>query len=224
VPLLDRVSGERIHHEFETILDEQKFSGILLGLHDRGLLSAIHPHLIWDAWLEERFDFTKSFDPPASWNLQAEWDKHDLLIGLWLFRLDPVYAEEICQRLRLPLSSRDDVLEANELGRVLTGEMKYEAPSEFVALFDAYTEEALVNTWLGLDAGRKEIEEYLTKWRHIKPLLSGDFLRDMNLPQGPQYGRILWAVRAAWLDGEISSAEEERVLLEKLVKEAIRDG
>lgn len=224
VPLLDRVSGERIHHELETILDEQKFSGILLGLHDRGLLSAIHPHLIWDAWLEERFDFTKSFDPPASWNLQAEWDKHDLLIGLWLFRLDPVYAEEICQRLRLPLSSRDDVLQANELGRVLTGEMKYEAPSEFVALFDAYTEEALVNTWLGLDAGRKEIEEYLTKWRHIKPLLSGDFLRDMNLPQGPQYGRILWAVRAAWLDGEISSAEEERVLLEKLVKEAIRDG
>ncbi len=224
VPLLDRVSGERIQHELETILDEQKFSGILLGLHDRGLLSAIHPHLTWDPWLEERFDFTKRFDPPDSWNLQAEMEGHDLLLGLWLFRLDQVYAEEICQRLRLPLSSRDDVLQANELGRRLTGEMKYEAPSDFVALFDPYTEEALVITWLGLDAARKAIDEYLTKWRHIKPLSSGEVLREMNLPQGPQYGRILWAIRAAWLDGEIANADEERVLLEKLVMEAVRDG
>jgi tRNA nucleotidyltransferase (CCA-adding enzyme) len=221
VPLLDRVSGERIRHELETIFDEHNFTGILLGLHDRGLLKAIHPHLVWDAWLEERFDFTKSFDPPASWNLQAELEVHDLLLGLWLFRLERVYAEEICHRLKLPISSRDNILSGNELGRLFSGEMKFEAPSEFVALFDAFTEEALVNTWLGLDAGRNEIEEYLAKWRHIKPLSSGDVLRDMNLPQGPQYGRILWTIRAAWLDGEISSAEEERVLLEELVKKAI---
>jgi hypothetical protein len=151
-------------------------------------------------------------------------DVHDLLLGLWVFRLERVYAEEICHRLKLPISSRDNILSGNELGRLFTSEMKYETPSEFVALFDAFTEEALVNTWLGLDAGSKEIEEYLSKWRHIKPLSSGDVLRELNLPQGPQYGRILWTIRAAWLDGEISSAEEERVLLEKLVKKAMRDG
>jgi len=39
----------------------------------------------------------------------------------------------------------------------------------------------------------------------------------MGIEPGPVYRRILWALRAAWLDGKISTREQEIALLNQLV-------
>ena len=41
-----------------------------------------------------------------------------------------------------------------------------------------------------------------------EPLIDGNDLRDAGLPRGPLFGTILTAVRAAQLDGRLSTREQ----------------
>ncbi len=55
-PLIERVSGDRIRHELDHILDEQQAEQMLTRLDELGLLSAIHPDLTWEDWIRSRFE------------------------------------------------------------------------------------------------------------------------------------------------------------------------
>jgi tRNA nucleotidyltransferase (CCA-adding enzyme) len=60
--------------------------------------------------------------------------------------------------------------------------------------------------------------DYLSIWRHVKPRTTGDDLKKKGLIPGPRFGEILLQLRASWLDGEISSPQQEQDLLERLIK------
>ena len=84
-----------------------------------------------------------------------------------------------------------------------------------------------IAAWIGLAgrrAARTSLSRYLAYWREVVPRADGQALRALGLAPGPAYRRILWALRAAWLDGEIDSPEKEAALLERLVAEANLDG
>jgi tRNA nucleotidyltransferase (CCA-adding enzyme) len=51
----------------------------------------------------------------------------------------------------------------------------------------------------------------------VRSHTNGHSLRALGLEPGPQYRRILERLRAAWLDGEVSSAEQEDALLRILL-------
>ncbi|HSF31745.1 MAG TPA: hypothetical protein VLK82_14880 [Candidatus Tectomicrobia bacterium] len=59
------------------------------------------------------------------------------------------------------------------------------------------------------------VERYLTTWRAIRPGLTGDDLKRLGVPQGPQIGRILARVLAAKLDGEAPTREAEEALVRR---------
>jgi tRNA nucleotidyltransferase (CCA-adding enzyme) len=59
----------------------------------------------------------------------------------------------------------------------------------------------------------QHVQHYLTTWRYIRPDLTGDDLKRLGVPQGPQIGRLLARVLAAKLDGEASTREAEEVLV-----------
>jgi tRNA nucleotidyltransferase (CCA-adding enzyme) len=65
---------------------------------------------------------------------------------------------------------------------------------------------------------RQIVQAYLTTWRHIRPGLTGDDLKRLGVPQGPQIGRLLARILAAKLDGEAPTLEAE----ESLVRSAVR--
>jgi tRNA nucleotidyltransferase (CCA-adding enzyme) len=67
---------------------------------------------------------------------------------------------------------------------------------------------------------RNAIINYITQWSKIEPQTTGDDLRAMGLRPSPAYGRILKTLRDAWLDGKITSVEEEQTLLKQLIAEA----
>jgi tRNA nucleotidyltransferase (CCA-adding enzyme) len=73
---------------------------------------------------------------------------------------------------------------------------------------------------LGLPSGatRQILRRYLESWRAIKPKTSGHDLKKRGLPPGPEYKTLLRKLRDAWLDGEITSVQEEIALLDKLSK------
>jgi tRNA nucleotidyltransferase (CCA-adding enzyme) len=43
-------------------------------------------------------------------------------------------------------------------------------------------------------------------------------LKSMGVKPGPRFGEILWRLREAWLDGVVSTEEEENFLLDRLLR------
>lgn len=226
LPLLDRVSGERVHHEMIQIYKEIRLPQIMKRLQELGILEAIHPALKWDAWLEARFDETEAFVPFPTWDLDVIPTKEFLFDALLSFRLSTDDAVAVCDRLHLSSVEKGDILEANRLGRELPGLAKSALPSELVSQMDGSRAGALVATWLAIEyvKVRDAIDHYLAEWRKITPNTDGDILRNLGLPPGPAYRQILWNLRAAWIDGSISSPEEEERLLQRLIVEAQGNG
>jgi hypothetical protein len=63
-----------------------------------------------------------------------------------------------------------------------------------------------------------ELMTFLTTWRHVKPVTTGDELKRRGLEPGPRFGEILSHLRAAWVDGEVKTLNEEKSLLDALTK------
>jgi tRNA nucleotidyltransferase (CCA-adding enzyme) len=65
---------------------------------------------------------------------------------------------------------------------------------------------------------RKEpaLRDYLVHWRNIRPRTTGTDLKERGLEPGPHFAEILRRLRAAWLDGEVTTTQEELRLLESL--------
>jgi tRNA nucleotidyltransferase (CCA-adding enzyme) len=64
---------------------------------------------------------------------------------------------------------------------------------------------------------KQALEKYLEEWRHVKPETTGHDLKKLGLAPGPKYQKILWRLRAAWLDEDLTSEEQERKFLKTLL-------
>jgi tRNA nucleotidyltransferase (CCA-adding enzyme) len=222
-PLLDRVSGERIRSELELMFGEEALVQIMRRLHELGLLQAIHPLLDWDERVERHFETIPSFRPHSDWRLTASPERRLLCYGAWLIGLSAEGARQVCDRLHFSASARKSILEAQSVGETLPPGCAGLTPSQTVAHLDSAGEKALAISWLALDEQpkcREIISRYLSTWRFVSPLATGDTLRDLGLTPGPVYGEIIERLRAAWLDGEVRTAQEERALLARLVEQA----
>jgi tRNA nucleotidyltransferase (CCA-adding enzyme) len=227
LPLLDRVSGERIRNELDLTFSEARTAAIMARLEELGLLKAIHPSVCWDKWLEERFHEASIFEPAVDWRLHTPADRDLLRYALLLIRLTAGDAAEVLNRLHFPAGRRDVVLEANSVARRAQDWTGRELPSRISAMLDKVHEMAIVATWLSA-RDRPQIQKflatYLADWRWISPAIDGLVLREQGLAPGPIYGEILGKLRDAWLDGEIRSDRDEQKLLRRLMEEAGSGG
>jgi tRNA nucleotidyltransferase (CCA-adding enzyme) len=222
--LLGRVSGDRIRHELDAILDEAQAPRMLVRLADLRLLAAIHPDLAADGWLIDKIGQLRGLKPAAGWLDPQEasspsW-KRRLAYSLWLLRLEPQKARGVSQRLRFSAGLIDLCVSASGL-RVDLPALVTEPPSKIALRLERAPPSAIYANYLGSDQDdvREVLETYVLKWRTIMPLTSGDDLRARGLPPGPRYREILEALRAAWLDGSIGSEEEEIRMLEHFLAE-----
>ena len=227
MPLLDRVSGERLRDELALVLDEACAGAILSRLQALKLLSAIHPALDWDAWLEARFLEARAFQPPEVWRLKETPQPERLQYALWMARLDANQVAALCDRLHFSLAMRAVVVDANRLTHAVPRWPTGIAPSDVAARLDEAREESLVAAWLALadvPPARTILDSYLVDWRHVAPATDGRVLREEGLPPGPAYGRILATLRAAWLDGQLETPDQERQLLRTLLDQVSNHG
>jgi tRNA nucleotidyltransferase (CCA-adding enzyme) len=61
----------------------------------------------------------------------------------------------------------------------------------------------------------RNLWHYLTKFRHVKPLLSAGALQDLDYPKGKLLGQLLNRLLNATLDGEIHTKTEAIELAEQ---------
>lgn len=219
-PMLRRITGERLRNEMNLLLRENEPERALLRLEARGILSAIHPSLTFSPYTSE--DFQRARATRADWPL-PDADEIEMLWHLLLIRLPIDEVKAIAERMMSAGAMRVSYMAAAELLADLDSLRAEDAPpSTVTARLDDIPELALLACWIIVEDDslpRERIERYLREWRHIRPVSDGHTLREMGLPPGPRYREILIALRDARLDGLVSSDDEERRLLDQLVKD-----
>jgi tRNA nucleotidyltransferase (CCA-adding enzyme) len=93
-------------------------------------------------------------------------------------------------------------------------------PSQCVERLESYPVNAVEAVgYAAKDPRVKELfDEYISKWRYIKPHTTGDDLKALGIEPGPRYAVLLRQLRNAWLDGDVKTEEEEKSLLRDLLK------
>ncbi|MFZ5822549.1 MAG: CBS domain-containing protein [Chloroflexota bacterium] len=211
-PLLEKLSPERVRHELDLILDEENAPAMLARLAELDLLTAIHPALPTSGF--ERLapgDLSASPSPPGLLPL-----KRALAWLLWLAPVPPAQVKALSRRLRLPAALTRLLLAASSLRADLPS-LAGSKPSGWVDRLEDLPGFAVYAVSVAADAeARRALQAYLETWQHLKPHTTGHDLKRLGLPPGPQYQHILRRLRDAWLDGEISTPEQEDGLLGQL--------
>ena len=201
---LDAISGARLRHEFMRVLQEGRAASTLELLHRLGALQAVHPALTLD-------DRTLAAMRRAADSDYA--DKTALFLSILAFSLTDADKTAFAERLRLPFR----LAQAVEDTALVQGIMPRLRSSEDVRNSEMYTmlrtldEAAILGCALreGDSRAGRRLTLYLDELRHIKPMLNGDELLALGVPQGPQIGELLQALLAARLDGQVKTRQDE---------------
>ncbi len=226
--LLDRVSGDRIRHEIDHILVEERISDMLARLNELGLLMAIHPRLKWDSWLKEKVNSPLLSNIDTFWELPCDNNrnhcKREIIYILWLLRLEHVDARAIIKRLKLSAEQSNTIFAAHQLWEDISN-LENSSPSKMVSRLRDVPRLALFTIYLATEDATQQnlISRYVTQWANITPKTRGDDLKALGVPTGPVYRFILETLQTAWLDGVITTEDEEEILLNELIKDMINN-
>ncbi len=224
LPLLNKLTGARIRHEINLILAEPKAPLMLARLAHLHILETIHPALPWNETIRQVLSLLDITTIDPAWELPASWDnlslKQVLSYLIWLGHLPEATLQAIASRLRFKSALKSLLVATSQLNHVLP-DLVDAPPSQVVTVLNKIPLPAiytchLVNPHEDL---RKPLWQYIQNWSSIESKTSGDDLREMGLPPSPAYGHILNKLRDAWLDGKVSSPEEEQQLLLELISE-----
>jgi tRNA nucleotidyltransferase (CCA-adding enzyme) len=205
VDRLDTISGDRIRHELELILEEVMPENALRRAGELGALGKIHVSLKADDRLAE------TFNTAAVQCLSGKPHPH-LLMALLFYRLSAPQIEEIIRFLHLPKAAAQVLRETAAVkSRIMELSMPGLAPSQVYEVLHGYHLTAIEANALGTDSdtAAEHIELYMNVLRHINPHLAGGDLLKLGIPEGPRVKEVLQKLREARLDGKIESRKEE---------------
>jgi tRNA nucleotidyltransferase (CCA-adding enzyme) len=221
--LVGQVSGDRIRHELDHILDEDQRVNMLERLAEFKLLNEIHPAMVWDENCRENLEMMASIPDKPLAGLKLDLEKGNnrrkLAYILWFINQPVEKTQAILKRLRYPASQVKAVLSACHLWKdlpwvanaklsMIASRLEDVPPLAIYANFLTARDDKLCNNF----------QAYLNRLNKISPRITGDDLREQGLPPGPMYKRILGAIRDGWLDGKIENADQEEAYLNELIR------
>ena len=221
--LLGQISGDRIRHELDHILDEDQRVSMLERLSELDLLSEIHPALVWGEDSRENLQMLRYIETKPliglNLDLQRGSNLRKLAYILWTIHLPIEKIQAILRKLRYPATQSKVVLSANHLWNDLPW-LANAKLSQIDKRLEDVPPLAIYATYL---AARDEhicnnFQAYLNRVNIVAPTVTGYDLQKRGLPPGPVYKRILSAIRAGWLDGKIENVDQEKSYLDELIK------
>jgi len=132
----------------------------------------------------------------------------------------------VIRRLRVSRDVETDlhsVLALRDAGEKVRDAVK---ASQVYRLLHPHSARALRVAWLaaGDDRIRAHIDWFNRELIYVKPSVGGALLKSLGIRPGPQYGRILHAVRDALLDGEVKPGEEEEAFVRELLDKSLSEN
>jgi len=222
--LIEKLSAQRIRHELDLILEEWSAATMLTRLNDLDLLKPIHPALSFDKVAHARLADLHTYrglQHLSPWNVTKGEQMNASDLG-WLLWLMPLSNEEIASLNERLQFTADLLASLFAVSMMFKDQSSYIGlkPSECVEHLESFPVNAVeAMGYIAEDARIKELfDNYISKWRYIKPHTTGNDLKKRGIEPGPRYAVILRQLRYAWLDGEVETEEEEGVLLGGLLK------
>jgi len=219
--LLNNLSGDRIRHEINLIMDEQDCAKIFTRLDALGLLKSLHPSLPWSQTIHRELDESIEKTPQKNWGLVTKLkvtsDRRNMGYLLWLSNLSEKDVDPVCHRLRLSESLKKNIHSIHMITNSVPNLINA-PPSKVCRRLDGISLIEIFVAYLKVDNDEARLlEKYVVSWRTKYPKTTGDDLLKLKLPPSKVYQEILHLLRDAWLDGEIKSPGEERILLERII-------
>jgi tRNA nucleotidyltransferase (CCA-adding enzyme) len=224
-PLLKQVSGDRLRHELNLILAEDKAIAMLSRLDTLGILVAIHPEIPWNEDIARHLARKISPEEADEWDL-PEGSQHmsnvSIRIGIpyliWLGQLKPDSVRSVARRLKLSANLTDALAAASDLLDNLSS-LENLRPSQLVERLEGIPLISIYAVYQVAPEGpaRWALQNYAVHLRHVSPINNGNSLKARGLPPSSRYRYILKTLRDAWLDGKINNIDEEEALLGELL-------
>jgi len=218
--ILSGLSGERLRHEIDLMFEEENASAMLERSKELGLLNVIHSSLMTadsrplialiDKPEQELGDF--AVPDMLSFRQTLGW-------VLYLLNLAGDEIEVLAKRLTFPTLLTKAVRGASSLDKNLSTFMDWK-PSQWTFHLDEIPTLAVYA--VHLVSKDQTLSDYLIKWRFIKPNITGTDLKNLGLEPGPRYAVILRQLRAAWLDGDVKTEEEENIYLNTILQSKVQ--
>jgi len=223
LPMLSRVSGERIRHELYLILREQEPERALYRLDRLDVLAHIQPHLGCDEQVQALFARLRQTMADGLWEVPSESGRPapGLYLALLTAHLQRRDLLALIDRLRIFHQDLKLLRQAIDLN---DREADLDRPGlsnhAVYALLHQFSRAALLVRWLctGSERVRDRLWRYDKELRLIQPVVDGTYLVSLGLKPSPLFSRLLNAVRDARLDGDIHTVDEEKALIARLLE------
>ncbi len=219
LPMLGRITGERLRNELNWLFAEPSAPQALRQLHRLGVDRAMTPHLTLSEAVVARVE--------TLWQ-QREMLQEDIVWLHWhllLADLKEAPLHEIASRFLLPGQHTRHIQDTARLWQTPALHAAETPPSQIVALLEhahPSTWEALWVLGMGGVLGGY-VQQFRQVWRSLKPRTTGHTLQALGVSAGPTYRRVLSHLRDAYLDGMITTPEEEADLLQTLLQDERHD-
>jgi tRNA nucleotidyltransferase (CCA-adding enzyme) len=222
-PLVEKLSAQRVRHEIDLILEEWNAASMLARLADLDLLEPVHPALKFDLSMRERLANLHTYrglQHLSPWNITKGEQMHDSDLGwlLWLMSLSEEQIAALNDRLHFTSDLLASLFAVSMMFKDISSFADLK-PSECVERLESFPVNAVEAVgYVAKDPRVKErFDEYISKWRYLKPHTTGDHLKSLGIQPGPRYAVILRRLRDAWLDGEVKTEDDEKRLLNDLI-------
>ena len=227
--VFDRLSGKRLLHELQLIFQEPDPLPAIRRLHELGLLKVLHPSM---DLTPEREQILRNSREILSWYELLYFEKRPLQWVVYLLALLAGLRLEDVRKVvaRLGITGKVARIFTRGIPKVRYA-LRYLArhrdirPSQVYNLFHDMELELLLHLMALApdDVQRKAVSRFITELQGVRPALSGNDLKRLGIPPGPQYKRIFERLLQARLDGEVKSKkDEEKMVLKEFKKETIK--
>lgn len=211
---LATVSGDRLRHELERILGEDRPAPALQRAVDLGVLAAIYPPFGDCPGLPALF-------APASGQPAPDLPDEPLaFLAALAYHLSEVEGEGLVRRLNLSHDWAKVVQHTIQL-RQLEPELAQAllSPSQVFHRLGGWSTAAAVAV-SGMTSAAlvsQRLTQFLHEWRWVVPELNGRDLLALGVPDGPLVGQILRELRDAKLEGQVVNQDDERDLVSQIL-------
>lgn len=203
VKMLHTISGDRLRHELERILQEKEPEKVFSRAEELEVLKELHPSLQGNGWLRNVFQKARQGRRQPSVSLY---------LCLLCYPISKQAAEEFLKRFNFPKRVAQGVLDTLKL-RDQVNSLAEEniKPSTVYELLHGYAIVAIEANLIAVKSAvaKSHLQRYLSKLRYVRPLLDGKDLTSLGIPAGPAIGEALNALRAAKLDGKVRTRKDE---------------
>ena len=221
--LVGQISGDRVRHELDHILDTDQRVNILDRLAQLELFDAIHPTLVWNQQSKHNLEMLGQISKKSLRGIKIDLKKGNslrkLAYILWFINQPLEKMQIILRKLRYPSTQAKVMLAACNLWK----DLPWIANARLSSIANRLEDVPALAIYANYLAAQDDticnnLQAYMDRLNAITPKITGNDLRARGIPPGPVYKRILGSIRDAWLDGKIQNNDQERAYLDELVR------